>query len=516
VVYHHGVYEAGTVVAGKYRIEHPLGSGGMGVVVAAKHLQLGTPVALKFLHHDMMQNQGVVERFMREARSSAQLRGDNVCRVSDVGVTETGQPFIVMELLSGEDLGTVLKHSGALQLSTAAEVIMQACIALGEAHALGFVHRDIKPANLFWTNRADGSALIKVLDFGVAKAPEEMNFSLTQTQNVIGSPGYMSPEQLKSSKTVDARSDIWALGIVLYELVSGRKPFHGESITELALRVAMDPTPPLSGGVPASFEYVISRCLEKEPQRRFRDVAELAAALAPFVGPVRGQELAYGVTRVLRGGNQPIQVVATVQGAPNTPTTLRGANGVVTGSNVPPRRSWRLPAVMGLGAAVGVSIALGIVMGGRNQHAAGDRNAPVETKQMQVAPATQEVTPTSAQPTADPKSAAVKSESKPATTVKSDAKPAATVKSEAKPAATVKTEPKPAATVKTAPKPTPTVAAEPKPAATATKVDPKPAAKPTAVKTAKVESAKPKPIAPKPTKPKPKPKPKEDVGDSRL
>jgi eukaryotic-like serine/threonine-protein kinase len=475
VVYDRAVYEAGTVVAGKYRIEHTLGSGGMGVVVAATHLQLGTPVALKFLQHELTQNQGVVDRFMREARSSAKLRGDNVCRVSDVGVTETGQPFIVMELLTGQDVGTVLRNMGALPVSTAAEIIMQACIALGEAHALGFVHRDIKPGNLFWTQRADGNPLIKVLDFGVAKAPEEINFSLTQTQNVIGSPGYMSPEQLKSSKTVDARSDIWALGIVLYELVSARKPFHGESITELALRVAMDPTPPLSGGVPATFESVILRCLEKEPQRRFKDVAELAAALAPFVGPVRGSELAYAVARALRGGNQPTQMGVAVAPAPNTPTTLRGANGAVTGVRPPPRRSWRLPAAMGLGAALGVSIALGMVMGNkRSQPAASE---PVTTK-MQVAPATQPA-PVAVEPA-----------------------PAAVVKPapvEAVKTAAPKVEPKPAAKV------------EPKPAA---KVEPKP--DPVAVKTAKAAPAKPKLV--KPTKPKPvtKPKPKDDISDSRL
>jgi eukaryotic-like serine/threonine-protein kinase len=386
------VYGPGSVVAGKYRIEHVLGQGGMGYVVAATHLDLGTPVALKFLHEHMLENRDVVDRFKREARASAQLRGENVCRVSDVGMAENGQPFIVMELLQGQDLNTMLRERGAVTTMVAAEIMLQACLALSEAHMVGIVHRDVKPGNLMLTTRPDGTMCIKVLDFGVAKAPDDTNFSLTQTSSVVGSPGYMSPEQLKSSKGATVRSDIWSLGIVMYELVSGVKPWQGESITELALKVAMDPCPPLAGRVPWEFEAVVMHCLEKDPAKRYQDVADLAVALAPFAGP-RGPEMARAVARVLRGAHTPIPITPAstlpthampvavpeevmqqarasgpMQAPVSTPTTLRQATGVVSQSQsqVTKKKSpWKLPLIMGGGAAVGIALALVIVSGNK-------------------------------------------------------------------------------------------------------------------------------------------------------
>jgi serine/threonine protein kinase len=339
------MYEAGQILADKYRVDYQLGEGGMGIVLAVTHMHLGTQVALKLLRKEMAQG-AIVDRFLREARASAQLRSENVCRVSDVGVLEGGVPYIVMEMLVGQDLMAVLRTNGPMPVMVAAEYILQACVGVAEAHAAGIVHRDLKPGNVMWTQRPDGTTLIKVLDFGVAKAPEGVNFSLTQTSNIIGSPGYMSPEQLKSSKDVDARSDIWSLGIMLYELISGRPPWNGESITELALRVAMDPMPPLVGVGP--FELVIARCLEKDPAKRFQSVAELAAALAPFAG-VAGESLAAAVGRVLHGARVSLPSVPQ-PGMQSTPTTLRGANGVITGAPIAPR-TWKLPAAIGLGFA---------------------------------------------------------------------------------------------------------------------------------------------------------------------
>ncbi len=187
------MFAPGTLLAGKYRVDRVLGQGGMGVVVAATHVYLGQRVALKFLLPQFLDNQTTVERFLREARASAALRGEHVCRVSDVGTLETGSPYIVMELLDGSDLATILTSHGPVPVELASHYVLQACVGLAEAHGLGIVHRDLKPANLFVTRRPDGTPLVKVLDFGIAKAQHDGSFDLTQTATVMGSPGYMSP-----------------------------------------------------------------------------------------------------------------------------------------------------------------------------------------------------------------------------------------------------------------------------------------------------------------------------------
>ncbi|MBA2539384.1 MAG: serine/threonine protein kinase, partial [Deltaproteobacteria bacterium] len=270
----------GQIIAGKYRIDRAIGAGGMGTVVAATHLQLGTQLALKFLNEKIKQSANSLERFTREARACAQLRSEHVCRVSDFGI-EDNTPYIAMDLLAGVDLARLIQ-AGRVDTAIAVDFVIQACTGLAEAHALGIVHRDLKPGNLFLTRRPDGMPLIKVLDFGVAKIPvEDDDHALTRTAHIVGSPGYMAPEQLRSSKTVDQRADVWALGVILYELISARHPFFAAAMTEVALKIAMDEPAPLVEA-PEAVRTIVMRCLAKEPEDRFRDVNELAAALAPF------------------------------------------------------------------------------------------------------------------------------------------------------------------------------------------------------------------------------------------
>ena len=282
--------QPGDVLAGKYRVERVLGAGGIGVVVAATHLQLEQLVALKFLLPTHASSASALERFSREARAAAKLKSEHVAKVLDVGTLENGAPYIVMEFLEGQDLATLLAHRLRLPLSEAVEYVLQACEALAEAHAVGIVHRDLKPANLFLTSAADGTPSVKIVDFGIAKITTRAGSdqSLTATSAIVGSPLYMSPEQLESSKDVDLRSDLWAVGAILYELVTGRTPFEAPTLPQLCVQVIKHPAQPPSthvASLPPEFDAVVMRCLEKDPARRFASVHELAVALAPFATP---------------------------------------------------------------------------------------------------------------------------------------------------------------------------------------------------------------------------------------
>jgi hypothetical protein len=294
----------GQILAGKFRIERVLGQGGMGVVVAATHIQLDERVALKFLLPEALSNPEAVARFAREARAAVKIKSEHVARVSDVGTLESGSPYMVMEYLEGRDLADWVRHSGAMRIPDAVEFVLQASEAIAEAHALGIVHRDLKPANLFVTQRVDGSPCIKVLDFGISKLTSpgsNSDMGMTRTSAVMGSPLYMSPEQMSSTRNVDARTDIWALGIILYEVLTGRVPFEAETMPQLCGMILQDPPRPLRAlrqDVPEALEWVVLRCLQKNRDARFANVAELAAALAPF-GPPGAQRSAERIGRVL-------------------------------------------------------------------------------------------------------------------------------------------------------------------------------------------------------------------------
>ena len=272
----------GHVFLGKYRVEEVLGVGGMGVVTKCMHMQLGELVAIKMLRRDVLNDQDAVERFMREAQAAARLRSEYVARVIDVGRFEDNVPYMIMEFLDGHDLGELLDERGSLPVPWATEMMMQTAEALAEAHSIGIVHRDVKPTNLFVTWRPDGSALVKVLDFGIARAPMGTDLKLTQTQSLLGTPAYMSPEQMRSARLVDARSDIWSLGTVLYELIEGRRPFEAESFSEMCVKVAVDAPAPMKNA-PPELQQIIMRCLEKSPEQRFANMAELGHALGPFM-----------------------------------------------------------------------------------------------------------------------------------------------------------------------------------------------------------------------------------------
>ena len=277
----------GDVVAEKYEVERVLAAGGMGVVVAAQHRTLRRRVALKFLLPDLCQHHEIVARFLREAQAMTAIQNEHVARVLDVGTSADGSPYMVMEYLEGEDLSRMLERQGRLSVGDAVEYVLQAMEALAEAHVHGFVHRDLKPSNLFITQRPDGSPLVKVLDFGISKVLAENNASttLTQAHGMLGSPLYMAPEQIRSSKTVDVRSDIWTLGIILHELVAGRPPFEADSVPAVLAAIMADDPPPLhtvQHDVPTEFSEVILRCLRRNREERFETVADLALALTPF------------------------------------------------------------------------------------------------------------------------------------------------------------------------------------------------------------------------------------------
>ncbi|HEY0468316.1 MAG TPA: serine/threonine-protein kinase [Polyangiaceae bacterium] len=345
---------AGQILGGKYRVDRVLGAGGMGMVVAATHRQLDERIAIKFLLPEALRNPEAVARFGREAKAAVKIRGEHVARVIDVGTFENGAPYMVMEHLDGRDLSALIEEHGALAPSDAVDAVLQACEALAEAHALGIVHRDLKPANLFMVRRPDGTPCVKVLDFGISKLTAAgADHSMTKTSAVMGSPLYMSPEQMTASRQVDARTDIWAMGVVLYELLTGRVPFSAETLPEICGLILTAAPPAIrdySPAVPDALQAVVRRCLEKDRERRFANVSELAQALSPFGS---------------RATSRSVERIARILGAPHTLDALPPSGpvpakfGPSTQSNWGQTKPSRSSAMPVLAAVAGVVVLLG-------------------------------------------------------------------------------------------------------------------------------------------------------------
>lgn len=379
---------SGDVLASKYRVERILGVGGMGVVVSAVHIELDQVVALKFLHPDAATNPEMIERFVREARASVRLKSPHVAKTLDVGRLDDGRPYIVMELLEGRDLDAELRSVPMLSFEDAASYVLQACDALAEAHALGIVHRDLKPSNLFVTIGPDGRPQIKVFDFGISKFLDEpfvqgrTPSSLTKTESVFGSPAYMSPEQMRSSRDVDERTDLWALGIILYELLTKRIPFEAQSAIEMGLKVVSDaPLPPRAfrADVPEGLEQVVLRCLQKNPNNRFSDVGELAMALAPFAHP-RDQTIAARAVDIVstrqRSGKHPTSLRAFPVPSPspsNRAISAWGTTHISTPTTNKRPRSFWLTALVGVTVLAAVAVTIAVIVVSRNNESGGTR-----------------------------------------------------------------------------------------------------------------------------------------------
>jgi serine/threonine-protein kinase len=374
-------YSPGTVFDGKYRVERVLGCGGMGVVLAATHLKLDQPVAIKVVLPELAGNPEVVERFLREGRAAVKIRSEHVARVMDVESTEDGTPYMVMEYLEGSDLSQVVEKRGALPVTESVGHVLQACEAVAQAHALGIVHRDLKPANLFLTTGADGQPFIKVLDFGISKvgagSPVSSDHKLTRTASMMGSPAYMAPEQMRSTRTVDARADVWAMGAILYELLLARPPFNGTTIADLLVTIIQDAHAPIHNTraeVPPSLDAVVSRCLEKDPERRFPSMAELATALERF-GPPWAHVSVARIQRTLSGVPRPrssADIVLDPQAL--TPAPAR-TEGTWASAPTPAKKRPPVALVLAGGAAMLVAVAAAgvIAMGRRTPQVAKDQ-----------------------------------------------------------------------------------------------------------------------------------------------
>ena len=294
----------GAVLDGKYELVRLIGQGGMGEVYEGRHRVIGRRVAVKFLHGEYAQNPGVALRFENEARAAGGIEHENIAGIYDVGSLPDGTRYLVMEFLDGEDVDKLLRRDGPLPTARAAFIVIQACRALDVVHQRGIVHRDLKPSNLFLAKRADKTDLVKVIDFGIAKLKTSEAHSATKSGTAIGTAHYMSPEQARGERSVDTRSDVYSLGVILYELVSGKKPHEGDSLLQILHKVMTQSPVPLEAvrpGLPDGLYGIVRRAMAAQVLERYATVAELGDALLPFAGralpPIRSPSAAFATPR---------------------------------------------------------------------------------------------------------------------------------------------------------------------------------------------------------------------------
>jgi serine/threonine-protein kinase len=366
----------GAVLDGRFLVERVLGAGGMGYVVLARHVDLEERVAIKLLLPGRA-DEDARRRLVREARAAVKIKSDHVVRILDVVSTGPHAPYIVMEYLEGEDLAQRLERTGPLDVREASEIVLEACEVVGEAHVRGMVHRDIKPSNLFLVRKPAQPRFVKVLDFGISKALDGGAERLTASNSLLGSPAYASPEQLRDARSVDRRCDVWGLGAVLYELLTGKLPFPGGSIAEVCARILEEPParPPAAGPMPQACWSIIERCLEKDPGRRYDNLAELAGALRQFSPRAADKSLGY---LAALGAKLPELPKSPTPSSVVVNDTVLTAQGQTFDTKT--EGSKRRPvafAILGLSAAVGVAMFYSAKARLPEEPVASERSAPV-------------------------------------------------------------------------------------------------------------------------------------------
>jgi serine/threonine-protein kinase len=360
----------GRILDNKYQVLSILGRGGMGAVYKGLHKAIGKTVAIKFLHAEFAGNTEVVKRFYREAQAAAAIGHGNIIDVIDVGVSPEGEPYLVMEYLEGESLSAMLRRVGPVPVDAACGILEPALLALQAAHAKGIVHRDLKPENIFLVHREGEPPKVKLIDFGISKfAGAAGNEKLTQTGSVMGTPSYMSPEQARGDRNLDHRSDLYAMGVIFYEMLTARLPFTGDNYTQIIINILTSPPlPPKEAyaDFPEPAEPVLMRSLEKDPSKRYQTALEFLDALKSIEGFAQRHErltmVAAGITHKSfasgdlgspsnhKGPSVAADVLSQVMGG--TPT---GWAGTLDSGHRPVRRS-KTPLAIGLGAGALLSV----------------------------------------------------------------------------------------------------------------------------------------------------------------